>query len=77
MNPINLITYNIINLFLFFRDISLGKLPIKIPSTVDITNENSILKVKGTFGTLERTIPETIGIEQTEGNLIINLKKNN
>jgi len=52
----------------------IGKLPIKIPSTVDITNENSILKVKGTFGTLERTIPETIGIEQTEGNLIINLK---
>ena len=52
----------------------IGKLPIKIPSTVNITNENSILKVKGTFGTLERAIPETIGVEQTEGTLIINLK---
>ena len=52
----------------------IGKLPIKIPTTVNVTNENSILKVKGIFGTLERTIPETIGIEQTDGILIINLK---
>jgi large subunit ribosomal protein L6 len=52
----------------------IGKLPIKIPRTVDITNANSILKVKGTFGTLERAIPEIIGVEQTDDNLIVNLK---
>lgn len=52
----------------------IGKLPIKIPTTVNVTNDNSILKVKGTFGTLERAIPESIGVEQTDGNLIINLK---
>ena len=52
----------------------IGKLPIKIPTAVDVTNDNSILKVKGTFGTLERAVPEIIGVEQTDGNLIINLK---
>ena len=39
----------------------IGKLPIKIPTTVDVTNDNSLLKVKGKFGTLERTIPEILG----------------
>ena len=53
----------------------IGKLPIKIPTTVDVTNDNSILKVKGTFGTLERIIPNVIGVEQTDGNLIVSLKK--
>src|SRR5210317_693205 len=52
----------------------IGKLPIKIPTTVDVTNDKSILKIKGTFGTLERVIPEVIGIEQTDGNLIVSLK---
>ena len=52
----------------------IGKLPIKIPTTVDVTNDNSSLKIKGKFGTLERTIPEVIGIEQTDGNLIVSLK---
>ena len=53
----------------------IGKLPIKIPTTVDVTNDNSLLKVKGAFGTLERTIPDIIGVEQTDGTLIVNLKK--
>ena len=53
----------------------IGKLPIKIPTAVDVTNDNSTLKVKGKFGTLERTIPEVIGIEQTDGTLIVRLKK--
>ena len=52
----------------------IGKLPIKIPTTVDVTNDNSILKVKGKFGTLERTIPEIIGVEQADGSLIVSLK---
>jgi large subunit ribosomal protein L6 len=53
----------------------IGKLPIKIPTTVDVTNNNSLLKVKGKFGTLERTIPEIMGIEQNDGTLIVKLKK--
>ena len=52
----------------------IGKLPIKIPTTVDVTNENSILKVEGKFGTLERIIPETIAVEQTDGKLIVSLR---
>ena len=52
----------------------IGKLPIKIPTTVDVTNDNSTLKVKGKFGTLERVIPEVIGIEQKDGTLIVSLK---
>ena len=52
----------------------IGKLPIKIPMAVDVTNDNSILRIKGTFGTLERAIPEIIGVEETDGTLIINLK---
>ena len=53
----------------------IGKLPIKIPTAVDVTNDTSVLKVKGKFGTLERSIPEIIGIEETDGNLIVSLKK--
>ena len=53
----------------------IGKLPIKIPTTVDVTNGNSIVEVKGKFGTLERTIPEIIGVEQTDGKLIVSVKK--
>jgi len=53
----------------------IGKLPIKIPTTVDVTNDNTNLKVKGKFGTLERIIPEIIGVEQTDGKLIVSVKK--
>jgi len=52
----------------------IGKLPIKIPTTVNVTNDNSTLKVKGKFGTLERTIPEILAIEQTEDILIVRLE---
>ena len=52
----------------------IGKLPIKVPTTVDINVTNNNVVVKGKFGTLERTIPEIIKIEQTDGNLIVGLK---
>ena len=52
----------------------IGKLPIKIPATVDINVTNDNVIVKGKFGTLERTIPEIIRIEQTDGTLIVGLK---
>ena len=53
----------------------IGKLPINVPTTVDVTTNNSVLTVKGKFGTLEREIPEIIGVEQTDGQLIVSLKK--
>jgi large subunit ribosomal protein L6 len=49
----------------------IGKLPIKIPTTVDINVTNNNVVVKGKFGTLERTIPEVIRVEQTDGELIV------
>jgi len=53
----------------------IGKLPIKIPTSVDVTNNNSVMTVKGKFGTLERTIPEIIGVDQTDGILNVSVKK--
>ena len=52
----------------------IGKLPIKIPTTVDINVTDNNVVVKGKFGTLERTIPEVIKVEQTDGKLIVSLK---
>lgn len=49
----------------------IGKLPIKVPTTVDIHVTDNNVVVKGKFGTLERIIPEVIRIEQTDGNLIV------
>lgn len=49
----------------------IGKLPIKVPTTVDINVTDNNVVVKGKFGTLERIIPEVIRIEQTDGNLIV------
>ena len=52
----------------------IGKLPIKIPENVEIICNGPEITVKGKFGTLQNTIPETLGIEQKNGNLIVNLK---
>jgi len=53
----------------------IGKLPIIIPANVDVNYNDSEIKVKGKFGTLEMQLPETITIEQTENRLKINVKK--
>lgn len=54
----------------------IGKLPITIPENVDVSYSGSEITVKGKFGTLETTIPETIGIEKENGILIVSLKNN-
>ena len=51
----------------------IGKLPIKVPTTVDINVTDNNIVVKGKFGTLERTLPEVIQVEQTDGTLIVGL----
>lgn len=53
----------------------IGRLPITIPSGVDVSCNGTAVKVKGKFGTLERIIPEIIGVEETDGTLIVSLKK--
>lgn len=49
----------------------IGKLPIAIPTAVDIELTDNNVVVKGKFGTLEREIPEVITVEQTDGKLIV------
>nr|YP_010201425.1 ribosomal protein L6 [Skeletonema grevillei]UAM92061.1 ribosomal protein L6 [Skeletonema grevillei] len=51
----------------------IGKLPIAIPTAVDIELTDNNVVVKGKFGTLEREIPEVITVEQTDGQLIVAL----
>ena len=46
-----------------------GQAPIPIPSGVDITIEGRAIRVKGPRGQLERSIPEDIVLEQTDGEL--------
>ena len=54
----------------------IGKLPIKIPANVDVSQNESEITVKGKFGTLQTKIPDVLRIDETEGNLIINFKNN-
>ena len=44
----------------------IGKLPITIPSNVDIIFNDSSLIVKGKFGELNSTIPEVLNITKTD-----------
>ena len=54
----------------------IGKLPITIPTTVDVNWNGSEITAKGKFGTLEIAIPDTIGIQQEENILTVSLKNN-
>jgi large subunit ribosomal protein L6 len=54
----------------------IGKLPITIPENVNVNYSGSEITVKGKFGTLGTTIPDTIGIEHNDGILIVSLKEN-
>ena len=54
----------------------IGKLPIKIPDSVTIDCSESGIIVKGKFGTLQKSIPETISVVQSDGKLNVNLNEN-
>jgi len=49
----------------------IGKLPIKIPTNVNINCTGSEIIVKGEFGTLQNRIPDELGIKQEDGILIV------
>jgi len=55
----------------------IGKLPITIPANVDVNWNGSEMSVKGKFGTLEISIPDTIEIQQDENTLKGSLKNDN
>ena len=57
----------------------IGKLPITIPTNVDVNWTGSEISVKGKFGTLETKIPDTItiDIQKDQNTLIVGLKNNN
>lgn len=52
----------------------IGKLPITIPENVTVNYSDSQITVQGKFGTLQTSIPETIGIQQDDGILKVSLK---
>ena len=54
----------------------IGKLPIVIPSNVDIKCSNLNISVKGQFGTLENTIPEVLQLHKEDNVLIIKIADN-
>lgn len=51
----------------------IGKLPISIPSGVDVTCNGLDVTVKGKFGTLQNQLPDSLSIEHTDGSLIVSL----
>ena len=53
----------------------IGKLPINVPSGVDVTLNEQDITIKGKFGTLENQLPNSLGIEQTDGKLIVKLRE--
>jgi large subunit ribosomal protein L6 len=53
----------------------IGKLPINVPSGVDITCNGQDVSIKGKFGTLQNQLPESLRMEQIEGKLIVSLKE--
>ena len=52
----------------------IGKLPITIPTGVEVNYTNTQITVKGKFGTLETKIPDTIGIKQENNIINVSLK---
>jgi len=52
----------------------IGKLPIKIPSNVEVISNGLDITVKGKFGTLQNKIPDSLGLEKLDDILIVSLK---
>ncbi|MFF5986323.1 50S ribosomal protein L6 [Prauserella flavalba] len=48
----------------------IGKLPITVPSGVEVTIDGQLVKVKGPKGTLEHTVPEPITVERGEDGVL-------
>lgn len=53
----------------------IGKLPIKLPEGVKVEIDGQVLRVIGPKGSLERRLPEEVGLEKSEDNLRVLLKE--
>jgi len=51
----------------------IGRLPIKIPTTVKIVCDELMITVEGKFGTLQKIIPNELKVEQKDNTLFINV----
>ena len=51
----------------------IGRLPIKIPTTVKIICDELMITVEGKFGTLQKIIPNELKVEQKENTLFVNV----
>ena len=49
----------------------IGRLPISVPSNVELTQEGRLLRVKGPLGTLEREIHPEMQVEHSDGEVRI------
>ena len=49
----------------------IGRLPVAIPSTVDVTIEGRTLTVKGPKGTLIRTLHPDMGVAKEDGTVVV------
>ena len=49
----------------------IGQAPITIPSGVDVRIDGRVVTVKGPKGELSRTVPATITVEQSDGQLVV------
>jgi large subunit ribosomal protein L6 len=54
----------------------IGKLPITVPSGVDVTIDGSVVNVKGPKGTLSHTLADPITIERQEDGTLAVLRPN-
>jgi large subunit ribosomal protein L6 len=54
----------------------IGKLPITVPSGVDVTIDGSVVSVKGPKGTLSHTLADPITIERQEDGTLAVLRPN-
>jgi len=52
----------------------IGKLPISLPSGVDVTCNGQDITVTGKFGILQNQLPDSLSVEQNEGTLIVSTK---
>jgi large subunit ribosomal protein L6 len=49
----------------------IGRMPITVPSNVDVTIDGSLVTVKGPTGTLSRTLHRDMGISQDDGAIVV------
>ena len=49
----------------------IGKSPITVPGTVDVTIDGPVVTVKGPKGQLVRTVPGAISVRREEGTLLV------